>query len=37
LNAKNKKYDIAGRLSLNEWNGKREVQFLLDDLAISTD
>ena len=37
LNSKNKKYDIAGRLSLNEWNGKREVQFLLDDLAISTD
>ena len=37
LNSKNKKYDIAGRLSLNEWNGKREVQFLLDDLAISSD
>ena len=37
LNAKNKKYDIAGRLSLNEWNGKREVQFLLDDLAISAE
>ncbi|MDC0384995.1 50S ribosomal protein L9 [bacterium] len=32
-----KNLDIAGRLSLNEWNGKREVQFLLDDLAISTD
>ena len=29
LNSKNKKYDIAGRLSLNEWNGKREVQFFL--------
>ena len=36
LNSKNKKYDIAGRLSLNEWNGKREVQFLLDDLAIAS-
>ena len=35
INSKNKKYDIAGRLSLNEWNGRREVQFLLDDLAIS--
>lgn len=36
LNSKNKKYAIAGRLSLNEWNGKREVQFLLDDLALTT-
>ncbi len=35
INPKNKKYDIVGRLSLNEWNGKREVQFLLDDLSLS--
>ncbi len=35
LNSKNKKYNIAGRLSLNEWNGKKEVQFLLDDIALS--
>lgn len=35
INPNNKKYDIAGRLSLNEWNGKREVQFLLDDLSLS--
>lgn len=35
INPKNKKYDIVGRLSLNEWNGKKEVQFLLDDLSLS--
>ena len=33
-NHKNKKFNLAGRLSLNEWNGKKEVQFLLDDLSL---
>ena len=36
LNPKNKMFDFAGRLSLNEWNGKKEVQFILDDLALAT-
>ena len=34
LNSRNKSFNLAGRLSLNEWNGKRTVEFILDDLAI---
>ena len=33
-NHKNKKFNLAGRLSLNEWNGRRELQLLLDDLSL---
>ena len=32
---KNKKpFDIAGKLSLNEWRGQRNVEFIIDDISV---
>jgi len=36
LNEKNKKLlDIAGRLRLNEWRGKKNVEFIIEDVSIN--
>ena len=36
LNKKNKKLiNIAGRMKLNEWRGKKNVEFMIDDISIN--
>ena len=30
-----KPFDIAGKLSLNEWRGKRNVEFIIDDISVT--
>ena len=30
-----KKINIAGNIRLNEWNGKKEVQFIIEDISLS--
>ena len=36
LNNKNKKYfNIAGKMKLNEWNGKKNIDFLIEDIALN--
>ena len=35
FNKKNKKkINIAGKIRLNEWQGRREIEFLIEDLSI---
>ena len=35
LNKKNKKrFNIAGKMNLNEWRGKRSVEFIIEDISI---
>jgi len=29
-----KLFDIAGKLSLNEWRGQRNVEFIIDDISV---
>ena len=29
-----KPFDIAGKLSLNEWHGQRNVEFIIDDISV---
>ena len=29
-----KPFDIAGKLSLNEWRGQRNVEFIIDDISV---
>ena len=29
-----KPFDIAGKLSLNEYRGQRNVQFIIDDISV---
>ena len=29
-----KPFDIVGKLSLNEWRGKRNVEFIIDDISV---
>ena len=29
-----KSFDIAGKLSLNEWRGERNVEFIIDDISV---
>ena len=36
LNKKNKKLiNIAGKMRLNEWKGKRDIEFIVDDVSIN--
>jgi len=30
-----KPFDIAGKLSLNEWRGQRNVEFIIDDISVT--
>ena len=30
-----KSFDIAGKLSLNEWRGQRNVEFIIDDISVT--
>ena len=33
---KNKKtFNIVGKLSLNEWKGKKKVEFIIDDISVN--
>ena len=35
---KNKKpFNIAGKLSLNEWKGEKNVEFIIDDISVNKD
>jgi single-stranded-DNA-specific exonuclease len=29
-----KNYNIVGKLSLNEWRGQRNVEFIIDDISV---
>ena len=29
-----KSFDIAGKLSLNEWRGRKNVEFIIDDISV---
>ena len=29
-----KPFDIAGKLSLNEWRGQKNVEFIIDDISV---
>ena len=31
----NKLFNIAGRLSLNEWQGQSNVEFIIDDISVN--
>ena len=36
LNSKNKKtINIAGKMRLNEWKGKRNVEFMIEDISLN--
>ena len=36
LNKKNKKkINVAGKINLNEWKGKKSIQFVIEDLALN--
>ena len=28
-------FNIAGKLSLNEWRGKKNVEFIIDDISVN--
>ncbi len=32
---KNNKFNIAGKLSLNEWRGEKNVEFIIDDISVN--
>ena len=32
---KNRKINIAGNIRLNEWRGKKEVQFNIEDISVA--
>ena len=32
---KNKKINIAGNIRLNEWGGKKEIQFNIEDISVA--
>ena len=34
LKKNNKLFDIAGKLSLNEWKGQSNVEFIIDDISV---
>ena len=36
LSKKSKKINIFGKLSLNEWKGKKNVEFIIDDISVNT-
>ena len=31
----NKLFNIAGKLSLNEWRGQKNVEFIIDDISVN--
>ncbi len=35
LKKNNKSFDIAGKLSLNEWKGQSNVEFIIDDISVN--
>ena len=35
LKKDNKVFDIAGKLSLNEWKGQSNVEFIIDDISVN--
>ena len=36
LNKKNKKiFDAAGKMKLNEWRGKKSIEFIIEDILIN--
>ncbi len=35
LKKDNKSFNIAGKLSLNEWRGKKNVEFIIDDISVN--
>ncbi len=35
LKKKNNKFNIAGKLSLNEWRGEKNVEFIIDDISVN--
>ena len=36
LNKSNKKnFNIAGKMSLNEWKGKKNIEFIIEDISIN--
>ena len=35
LSMKNKIFNIAGKMRLNEWRGKREVEFMIEDISLN--
>ena len=35
LNKNNKLFNIAGKLSLNEWKGESNVEFIIDDISVN--
>ena len=35
INNKTNTFDIAGKLSLNEWKGEKNVEFIIDDISVN--
>ena len=35
LKKDNKLFNIAGKLSLNEWKGQSNVEFIIDDISVN--
>ena len=35
LRKNNKSFNIAGKLSLNEWKGQSNVEFIIDDISVN--
>ena len=36
LNKNNKKrFNIAGKMNLNEWRGKKNIEFIIDDISLN--
>ncbi len=35
LKKDNRKFNIAGKLSLNEWRGEKNVEFIIDDISVN--
>ena len=35
LKKNNKTFNIAGKLSLNEWKGQSNVEFIIDDISVN--
>ena len=35
LTKKNKTFNIVGKLSLNEWKGEKNVEFIIDDISVN--
>ena len=37
LKKNNNTFNIAGKLSLNEWGGQKNVEFIIDDISVNKD